>query len=109
MDWTLQACKDAGGDFDADAKKCFAKIIYSFDVGHTIDRTKKSHPHGKFDIDFRDLHAENPLAKKWSYGGSSRNIEKARENATSIQAVGTKVQIRIVDAKTGEILEWQGQ
>jgi hypothetical protein len=104
--WDLKACKDAGGDFDAETQKCYGKKVYSFDLGRMIeDRTKEEHPYGIYDFDFRDVTATSQSAHKWTYGGTGRTIEKTRKHATALIESQPAVECRIVNSKTGEILE----
>ena len=81
----------------------FAKEVFDMDMERVVDRTTAHHKY-PYDVDVR-----SPSAKKkfWIYWGSHNNIEKAR---TMIQrhlkkALGDDAQARIVDAKTGKILE----
>jgi Fe-S cluster biosynthesis and repair protein YggX len=88
----------------------YAKIIYSFDLQKEVDRTDTTlYPHriGNIDIDFKCNSANNPQARNWSYAGTEKTIEKARniiENKMREQ-LPPDTEYRIVDAETGEILE----
>lgn len=82
----------------------YAKTVFSFDLGYTIDRTKHPHPLGKFDCDVRKQDAENPQARKWSYGGTAKTLKAAQNFARKLQnQLGCET--RIVNSETGEILE----
>jgi trimethylamine:corrinoid methyltransferase-like protein len=83
----------------------YAKKVFSFDSCRTIDRTKQPHDLGKFDVDFYAPHAENKDARKWTYGGSARTIEKARIAGRRILNQTAAEVARIVNAETGEVLD----
>jgi hypothetical protein len=101
----IKVCKELSGEFDPETNKCYAKTVFSFDLHTTIDRTKEKHPRGHIDVDFRDPKSENPSARNWTYGGSRRTIELARKDAENIKDLKFSIECRIVDARTGEILE----
>jgi len=101
----IKTCKDLSGEYDPETNKCYAKIVFSFDLNRTIDRTKQEHPMGHIDVDFKDPKADNPLARNWVYGGSTKTIDKAKREVGKMKAIKTAIECRIVDAKTGEILE----
>lgn len=86
-------------------RKVYAKEVYSMDLGYTIDRTKQPHPLGLFDADFKDPKASNLQARKWTYGGSRRNIEDARKDAGKLRGLSPTIKTRIVKSDTGEVLE----
>ena len=107
MEMTPKICKELHeGEYDETTKKCYVKKVFSFDFGSMMDRTKQSHPYGSFDIDFRKLDAPNKEARNWTYGGTARSLLKARTDALNIQTMKDNVQVRIVDSKTGELLEY---
>ncbi len=86
-------------------KKEIAKIVYSFDFGKLVDRTKAPHTLGIFDVDFKKSDAPNPDARDWTYVGTEKTIEKARKSALKVKKIQSKVETRIVNAETGEVLE----
>ncbi len=86
-------------------KRVYAKEVYSFDLGYTIDRTKQPHPLGLYDVDFRDPKASNPQAREWTYGGSRKTIESVRNDAIKLREISPTVETRIVKSDTGEVLE----
>ena len=80
-------------------------LIDGFGVCRTVDRTKQKHRY-PLDVDVRSPTA--PRDKRhWIYWGSERNIEacrkKIREDVKS--SLGSDAQARIVEAKTGKVLE----
>lgn len=83
-------------------RKRYAKKVYSFDLTQTIDRTKKPHPFGNFDVDFRKLDAPNPQARKWTYGGSQKTLETILKEKEKLQKIG--LETRVVNNTTGEII-----
>lgn len=83
--------------------KKYAKKVYSFDIGQIIDRTIGSHPLGIFDVDFRKKDAGNLQARKWTYCSSRKTLKATQNDAKKLENE-LKVETRIVNAKTGEIL-----
>ncbi len=80
-------------------------LIDGLGICTTIDRTKENHRY-PYDVDVRSPSA--PRERRcWIYWGSHRSIEACRKE---IQAhlksnLGPDAQARIVEAKTGKILE----
>ncbi len=83
-----------------------APTVYNMDYDETFDRTKQDHPLGKFDLDFRDPTAENPLARRWTYGFTFKTLKTAVKHALSLPAElhRSTVKTRVVDAETGEVV-----
>jgi len=80
-----------------------ALTVFDIDLGLIIDRTKTHHDY-VYDIDVR-----KPSAKKnyWIYWGSHDEIQKARRmiRRNLKKSLGSDAEARIVEAKTGIILE----
>lgn len=77
-------------------KKEFARIVYDWENGITLDRTKQKHK-AEFDIDF--------FAKgKWNYDSSENSFKKCKNFALKVLKLNGVSSIRVVNSKTGEVL-----
>jgi hypothetical protein len=74
----------------------YAKEIYSFDLGKTVDRTQQDHSLGSYDVDFKK-------GETWVYGFSCKTTKKAIKGANDLTNK-LKVETRIVNSLTGEVL-----
>lgn len=94
----------------------FARKVYDMDRGIVFDRTQETHGVGLFDVDFRSPMAPNYRAREWTYGASlkARTLQAAIPGAKRFgdsirrQAHGRRVDIRIVNGLSGEVL-WEGE
>jgi hypothetical protein len=79
-------------------------LIEELGICVTIDRTKEKHSY-PFDIDVRV--SSSPRGRAWIYWGSQRSIKACRNVIREYLKVnlGHDAQARIVEAKTGRILE----
>lgn len=90
-------------------RKQYAKevedFIESLGITRMVDRTQQKHRY-KFDVDIRKPSAKNGK-NVWIYWGSHRDIEKAREKIQENvkSSLGSGGEARIVEAKTGLVLE----
>lgn len=80
-----------------------AKEIFDIDLGLIVDRTQAHHQYA-YDVDIRSPSAQNT---HWVYWGSHNDINKARKMIQNHvkKELGPDAQARIVDAKTGKVLE----
>jgi hypothetical protein len=71
----------------------------------TIDRTKQEHRY-PYDVDVRSPSAP-PAKRCWIYWGSHRSVEACRKKIRGDvkSSLGSDAQARIVEAKTGKVLE----
>jgi hypothetical protein len=90
-------------------KEQYSKEIFDIDIGWIRDRTKTIHKY-PYDVDVRSPSAP-PEKRHWIYWGSHRSIEKCRsmigDKAQEVKRLlgDPKAEARIVEAKTGKILE----
>lgn len=80
-------------------------LIEGLGICQTIDRTKQKHRY-PYDVDVRSPSAP-PAKRCWIYWGSHRSIgaciKRIQEDVKS--ELGDDAQARIVEAKTGKVLE----
>lgn len=79
-------------------------LIDELGVCRTVDRTKQEH---KFPLDVDVRSPSAPREKRcWIYWGSHRSVEACRKAIAHVKpSLGSDTQARIVEAKTGKVLE----
>ena len=80
-------------------------LIDELGICTTIDRTKEKHRY-PFDVDVRKPSAP-PDKRYWIYWGSHRTVEACRAEIKKYvkRYLGQNAQARIVEARTGKIIE----